>query len=73
MGRLVARARSAPETQVSEGQRAFDALVAHLAPLYAQAPLGLSLEVRELDPLLSFKHNNLHDYVAARQSGKERP
>lgn len=28
MGRLVARARSAPETQVSEGQRAFDALVA---------------------------------------------
>lgn len=30
MGRLVARARSAPEAQVSEGQRAFDALVAKL-------------------------------------------
>ena len=60
-------------TRQRAAQQVFDALVAHLAPLYAQAPLGLSLEVRELDPLLSFKHNNLHDYVAARQSGREKP
>ncbi len=51
----------------------FDALVAHVAPLFEVAPLGLTLEVRELDPVLSYKHNNLHDYVKARQAGKERP
>ena len=51
----------------------FDTLVAHLAPLFEQIPLGLTLEVRELDPVLSYKHNNLHDYVKARQAGKEKP
>ena len=30
-------------------------------------------QARELDPLLSFKHNNLHDYVAARRAGREKP
>ena len=49
------------------------ALAICAAPLFAQAPLGLTLEVRELEPELSFKHNNLHDYVKARQAGKEKP
>jgi len=61
------------DTRRRAAQQVFDALVAHLTPLFATTPLGLSLEVRELDPLLSFKHNNLHDYVAARQAGKEHP
>ena len=51
----------------------FDALVAHLAPLFAQIPLGLTLEVRELDPVLSYKHNTLHAYVEARRAGREKP
>jgi len=50
-------------------QAVFDALVGQLAIVYAQSPLGLSLEVQEIDPELSFKHNNLHDYVKARTSG----
>lgn len=61
------------ETKKRASQAIFDALVAHTAPLFAQIPLGLTLEVRELDPDLSYKHNNLHDYVKARQAGKEKP
>jgi 5-carboxymethyl-2-hydroxymuconate isomerase len=44
----------------------FDALRATLAPVFATMPLGLSLEMQEIDPELSFKHNNLHEHVAAR-------
>jgi 5-carboxymethyl-2-hydroxymuconate isomerase len=50
-------------------QAIFDALVETLASVYAQSPLGLSLEVQEIDPELSFKHNSLHDYVKARAAG----
>ncbi|MBN9426002.1 MAG: 5-carboxymethyl-2-hydroxymuconate Delta-isomerase [Burkholderiales bacterium] len=62
-----------PEVKHNAARAVFDALVEHTAPLFAQAPLGLTLEVRELEPELSFKHNNLHDYVKARQAGKEKP
>jgi 5-carboxymethyl-2-hydroxymuconate isomerase len=62
-----------PATKQRAAQAVFDALVAHLAPLYDSSPLGLSLELRESDPALSFKRNNLHDYVKARQAGKEKP
>ncbi|MGD9942583.1 MAG: 5-carboxymethyl-2-hydroxymuconate Delta-isomerase [Burkholderiaceae bacterium] len=61
------------EARRRAAQAVFDALDAHLAPLFAQAPLGISLEMRELDPELSFKHNNLHDYVKARAAGRDRP
>lgn len=54
------------EVRRAAAQAIFDALVDQLAPVYACSPLGLSLEVQEIDPELSFKHNNLHDYVKAR-------
>ena len=59
-------------TKQRAAQAVFDALVAHLAPVFAASPLGLSLELRESDPAPSFKHNNLHDYVAARAAGRSR-
>jgi 5-carboxymethyl-2-hydroxymuconate isomerase len=61
------------DTRQRAARQVFDAVVAHLAPLFDVAPLGISLEVRELDPQLSFKHNNLHDYVEARRAGREKP
>ena len=60
-------------TKQRAAQAVFDALVAHTQPIFATAPLGLTLELRESDPQLSFKHNNLHDYVKARQAGREKP
>jgi 5-carboxymethyl-2-hydroxymuconate isomerase len=61
------------DTKMRAAQTVFDALCAHLAPLFDTAPLGISFEVQEIDPVLNFKKNNLHEYVKARQAGREMP
>ena len=52
-------------------QRACEALFAvvyeQLASLYEELPLGIALEMQEIDPVLTFKRNNLHEYVKNRQ------
>jgi 5-carboxymethyl-2-hydroxymuconate isomerase len=55
------------ETRKRVGQQLFDALTGALDSVFSKRPLGLSLEIQELDPVLNYKKNNLHDYVAARQ------
>ena len=60
-------------TKARAAQTVFDALCEHLAPLFDAAPLGISFEVQEIDPVLNFKKNNLHEYVKARQAGREKP
>jgi 5-carboxymethyl-2-hydroxymuconate isomerase len=44
----------------SAGEKLFSALTEHLNPIYEKRPLAISFEMRELDPELSFKKNNLH-------------
>ena len=61
------------DTKAKAAQEVFDALCAHLAPLYAAIPLGISFELQEIDPAFSLKRNNLHEYVSARQAGRESP
>jgi 5-carboxymethyl-2-hydroxymuconate isomerase len=61
------------DTKARAAQAVFDALCEHLAPLFDAAPLGISFEVQEIDPVLNFKKNNLHEYVKARQAGREKP
>jgi 5-carboxymethyl-2-hydroxymuconate isomerase len=61
------------ETRRRAGQAVFDALVAELAPAFDATPLAISFEVQEIDPDLSWKHNNLHRYVEARDAGREAP
>ena len=59
-------------TRRRAGQAVFDALVAELAPAFETTPLAISFEVQEIDPELSWKHNNVHRYVEARDAGRER-
>jgi 5-carboxymethyl-2-hydroxymuconate isomerase len=70
----IAQGRS-PEVRKHVGATVFDALCDYLAKVYESAPIGLSLEVQEIDPLASFKKNNLHEIVKQRaakvQAGKE--
>ena len=61
------------DTRRRAAQRVFDALCAELAPAFDAGPLAISFEVQEIDPDLSFKHNNLHRYVEARDAGREQP
>lgn len=52
-------------------KRACDAIFAtaceQLASLYDRIPLGISLEMQEVDAVLTCKKNNLHEYVKQRQ------
>lgn len=45
----------------------FETISAHLEPLFSKSPLAISFNMREFDPVLNLKKNNLHEYVAARQ------
>lgn len=55
-------------------QRAAEAIFAEvcgaLKALFESSPLGISLEVQEIDPQLSLKQNNLHRYVEERRSAR---
>jgi 5-carboxymethyl-2-hydroxymuconate isomerase len=44
----------------SVGEKLFAVLTEHLNPIFESRPLAISFEMRELDPELSFKKNNLH-------------
>ncbi len=61
----IASVRSA-ETRKRLGQTIFDALCDHLARVYETTPIGISLEVQEIDPTAAFKKNNLHAIVKQR-------
>ena len=51
-------------------KRACDAIFAttteQLAALFERIPLGISLEMQEIDAVLTCKKNNLHEYVKRR-------
>ncbi|HUF72255.1 MAG TPA: 5-carboxymethyl-2-hydroxymuconate Delta-isomerase [Gammaproteobacteria bacterium] len=44
-------------------RRLFEAVCDVLGPVSATSPLAISFNMREFDPVLSFKKNNLHEYV----------
>jgi 5-carboxymethyl-2-hydroxymuconate isomerase len=56
-------------------KRACDAIFAticeQLAGIFATIPLGLSLEMQEIDPVLTLKKNNLHEYVERRTAAQQ--
>jgi 5-carboxymethyl-2-hydroxymuconate isomerase len=56
------------EVRKSAGEKLFAALTEHLNPIFETRPLAISFEMRELDPELSFKKNNLHGGVPTEAS-----
>jgi 5-carboxymethyl-2-hydroxymuconate isomerase len=60
-------------TRRSACERIFAAACDHLASLFDTTPLGVSVEMAELDPQLSLKKNNLHDHVKRRQAASAGP
>ncbi len=53
-------------TRRQAGEAIFAALCDFLAPLYANRPLALSMEISEIDPDLNFKQGNLRDHMKTR-------
>lgn len=56
----------APDTRQQASEQIFAVLKAQTAAHFARAPLGLSFEIVEMDPVGSLKHNNLHEIIAQR-------
>ncbi|HET9390541.1 MAG TPA: 5-carboxymethyl-2-hydroxymuconate Delta-isomerase [Steroidobacteraceae bacterium] len=57
------------ETRRRACEAIFTSVCERLAPLQERIPLGISLEMQEIDPVLTFKRNNLHEYVKRRAVG----
>jgi len=60
------------ERREAVSRELFAALCEALEPIQATSPLAISFTMREFDPVLNFKKNNLHEYVA-RRSGRIEP
>lgn len=48
-------------------EQLFAVLCAHLEALFDRSPLAISFNMREFDPVLNLKQNNLHEYVLRRK------
>jgi 5-carboxymethyl-2-hydroxymuconate isomerase len=59
------------ETRKRACEAIFAAICAQLSELFERIPLGLSLEMQEIDPVLTLKRNNLHAYVEKRAAGQK--
>lgn len=68
----VGHGRDVP-TRRAACEKIFAAACGQLEALFAAMPLGLSLEMQEIDPQFSLKKNNLHDYVKSRRSRPAAP
>jgi 5-carboxymethyl-2-hydroxymuconate isomerase len=53
-------------TKKRAAEAVFATVCEFLSGVMEKRPLGISLELQELDPILNFKLNNIHDYVARR-------
>ena len=58
------------ETRRRVAEEVFREVCKFLEALFQGSPLGISLEVQEIDPAVSLKKNNLHEHVRARQGRK---
>ena len=57
------------ETRRKVAEEVFAEVCKFLEPIFQSSPLGISLEVQEIDPAVSLKQNNLHQHVLAREGG----
>lgn len=48
------------------GAHVFEAMSTFLDPLFARRTVGLTFSIREIDPELSWKRNNIHDALKAK-------
>ncbi len=56
-------------TRKAAGEAVFAALSAFLDPVFARRTLSLSFEIKEIDPDLNWKRNNLHELLKGRGHG----
>ena len=61
------------DTRKRACQTIFAAARNYLATLFETLPLGISLDMQDIDPVLRCRQNNLHEYVERRRSHGSAP
>ncbi len=56
------------DTKKSFGEAIFATLCELLEPVSSTSPLAISFEIQEIDAVLTWKKNNLRDYMAKRRN-----
>lgn len=56
-----------PDVRQAAAEQIFAVLKRATAHAFATSPLGLTLEIVEIDPVGALKHNNLHEIVERRR------
>ena len=56
------------DTKKRFGEMIFDALCRLLEPVSSTSPLAISFEIQEIDASLTWKKNNLREYMAKRRN-----
>ncbi len=56
------------ETRKRACEAVFAVACQQLGAVFERSPLGIALEMQEIDPVLTFKKNNLHEYVKRREA-----
>ena len=56
------------DTKKQFGEAIFDALCRLLEPVSSTSPLAISFEIQEIDAVLTWKKNNLREYMAKRRN-----
>lgn len=57
-----------PEVRQKVAEEIFAVVKDFTAAIFATKPLGLTLEIVEIEPVGALRHNNLHEIIAARQA-----
>ena len=57
-----------PEVKKAVGETLFQALREFVQPVFDKRPIALSLEIQEIDAEFRWKHGNIRDYLAQRNS-----
>ena len=57
-----------PEVKEEVGETLFQALRDFVEPVFAIKPMALSLEIQEIDAEFRWKHSNIREYLAKRNS-----
>ncbi len=55
------------EVRSSAGKFMFEQLCNVLEPVYSESPLAISFEIQEIHPVLTYKKNNLREFIARRK------
>lgn len=58
-----------PEVRQKAAEHIFAEVKSETAKVFVSRPLGLTLEIVEIDPVGSLKNNNLHEIVERRRKG----